>query len=93
MIAFFCAQCGQKFNVKEEFAGRTTKCPTCKQPLTVPDLERTEAWLPNDTIDGSNSSLVQAGVHADVTLPPASAAAGRKSVPELLARQANKGQR
>jgi DNA-directed RNA polymerase subunit RPC12/RpoP len=36
MIPFACTQCGMKFQVKEEFAGRQTKCPTCKHAMTVP---------------------------------------------------------
>ncbi len=36
MIAFSCPQCGMKFQVKDEFAGRTTRCPTCKSSLVVP---------------------------------------------------------
>ena len=36
MISFSCSHCGMKFKVKDEFAGRSSKCPTCKQPLVVP---------------------------------------------------------
>ncbi|MFN4259995.1 MAG: protein kinase domain-containing protein [Gemmataceae bacterium] len=36
MIHFSCAHCGMKFEVKPEFGGRQTTCPTCKQPLIVP---------------------------------------------------------
>jgi len=92
MIAFSCSQCSQKFKVKPEFAGRTTKCATCKQPLTVPMPDHTQACLPSDHIEGS-SSLVQAGVHSTVTLPPATGAGNRMGVHELLTRQVNKGQR
>src|SRR5262249_57864413 len=74
MIAFSCSQCSQKFKVKPEFAGRTTKCATCKQPLTVPMPDHTQACLPSDHIEGSASSLVQAGVHSTRTLPPATGA-------------------
>jgi serine/threonine protein kinase len=93
MIAFSCSQCGQKFNVKPDFAGRSTKCPTCKQPLTVPTPDRRQVFVPKDHIEGSASSLVQAGVHSPVTLPPAKGAGNRKGVHELLTRQVNKGQR
>ena len=31
MIAFSCSRCGMKLKVKPEFAGRQSKCPTCKQ--------------------------------------------------------------
>ena len=42
MIHFACLQCGMKFKVKDEFAGRSTRCPTCKSPVQVPDLSRDE---------------------------------------------------
>ena len=40
MIAFACPQCSQKFQVKDEFAGRAAKCPACKQPVVVPRRHR-----------------------------------------------------
>ena len=67
MIAFSCAHCGMKFSVKPEFAGRSTRCPTCKQPLVVPQ-EATVANPPPSRIDGPLSSLARAGVAADVTV-------------------------
>src|SRR5437868_621782 len=60
MIAFSCAHCGMKLKVKPEFAGRSANCPTCKQPLTVPSPERTQAYVPKDHIDGTPSSVHQA---------------------------------
>jgi hypothetical protein len=35
-IEFSCQACGQAYSVKDEFAGRTTKCRKCSQPVTVP---------------------------------------------------------
>ena len=35
-IEFSCQACGQAYSVKDEFAGRTTKCRKCAQPVTVP---------------------------------------------------------
>lgn len=29
-------KCGQKFNAKDELAGKAVKCPKCKQPLRIP---------------------------------------------------------
>ena len=34
-IEFSCP-CGQSFTVKDEFAGKKTKCPACKAALLVP---------------------------------------------------------
>ncbi len=36
-IDFSCQSCGQSYRVKDEFAGRTTKCRKCSQPVTVPE--------------------------------------------------------
>lgn len=38
MISFACTGCGKKLQVKEEFAGRKTKCPKCGAALSVPTL-------------------------------------------------------
>jgi len=70
MIAFACSHCGTKLNVKPEFAGRQSKCPTCKQPLVVPMPSATVPFVPPQQIDGQESSLVRAGLDAGVTLPP-----------------------
>lgn len=94
MIAFSCA-CGQKFKVKPEYAGRKSTCPTCKQPLVVPTVpEATHAYVPQGEIDGSSSSLDQAGLQSDVTLAPRETKpGGQPSVHELLARRSKKNQR
>ena len=39
-IAFSCEKCGMKFSVPLEFVGRKTICPSCKDPLVVPDPEQ-----------------------------------------------------
>ena len=36
MIAFACPGCRKSLKVKEEFAGRSTRCPACKAQLVVP---------------------------------------------------------
>ncbi len=68
MIHFVCLQCGMKFKVKDEFAGRSTKCLTCKSPVQVPDPSKTIGYVPAENIDGSESSLDKAGVNPSVTL-------------------------
>jgi len=70
MISFHCPNCGFKFQVKDEFAGRSTRCPTCKHPLLVPDASLTRAEVPSGEIDGVSSSLAQAGLPSVVVLPP-----------------------
>lgn len=71
MITFSCYRCGMKFDVKDEFAGRATKCPTCKQPLVVPASSRSAAAVPSGSIGGSRGNLEESGIHAAVTLPTA----------------------
>jgi len=95
MIAFACS-CGQKFKVKPQYAGRNSICPTCKQSLVVPAApEATEAYVPQCEIEGSASSLDQAGLQSEVTLAPRENKlyAGQPSVQDLLARRSKKGHR
>lgn len=40
-IAFACT-CGKGFQVKDEFAGKRTKCPACGAALTVPTAQALE---------------------------------------------------
>lgn len=48
-IPVTCAQCHKSFRVKDEYAGRRTKCPGCSAPLVIPqdDFEA----LPADAIE------------------------------------------
>lgn len=68
MISFSCASCQMKLTVKPEFAGRSSRCPTCKQPLTVPSVDRTQAYVPPQEIAGEESSLARIGHAGSVTL-------------------------
>jgi serine/threonine protein kinase len=93
MISFSCPSCPQKFRVKDQFAGRQAVCPTCKQPLVVPTPDRTQPFNPPQQIDGTHSSVVQAGVDAGVTLAQPVARKGQKPLPELLAQRGQSGER
>jgi serine/threonine protein kinase len=92
MIAFSC-HCGLKFSVKDEFAGRQSTCPRCKRPLAVPAPDRTQAIVPAEQIDGTDSSLAKAGIGDGVTLGDDTSRAGEKSVKELLNRRGKAGTR
>ena len=59
MISFPCPHCGMKFQVKTHFAGRSSRCPTCKQPLIVPAPNQTVA-VARGQIDGTPSSVARA---------------------------------
>lgn len=91
MIAFSCAHCGMKLKVKPEFAGRSSHCPTCKNSLTVPQPSPMQQ-LPEGEIDGTSSSLHQAGVEGGVSLDRAGEVPSQKPIQELLARRTT-GQR
>ncbi len=71
MIAFSCAHCGMKLQVKPEFAGRPSKCPSCKRPLVVPAPAASAASAPPRQLDGTESSLAKAGITGGVTLADA----------------------
>src|SRR5690348_385427 len=100
MIQFHCLQCGMKFQVKDEFAGRSTTCPTCKSPLKVPELSRAEVSLPDASIVGADSSLEKLGANPSLTvaykggqdtsitdlLTRSSSAAGRYLIDKEIAR-------
>lgn len=90
MIAFACSQCALKLTVKPEFAGRSAKCPACKQPITVPRPDATRAYA--GELDGTTSSVARAGIDGGVTLEPP-AKKGQRSLGDLLASRAKKGER
>lgn len=89
MISFFCLNCGLKLQVKDEFAGRSSRCPTCKQPLVVPPPSQTQADVVAGQIDGTDSSLTKAGIDGGVSLQ-GTAGPGRKSLQDLLSHRAKK---
>ncbi len=91
MIAFSCSSCGMKFKVQDEFIGRSSKCPTCKQPLVVPPPDHTQADVAAGQIDGAASSLAKVGHDGGVTLESAAGVgAGQRSVREILSNRADK---
>ncbi len=95
MIAFSCLHCGMKFRVKAEFAGRSTRCPTCKQPLVVPQ-EATIAVAVPLRLDGTPSSLARADFSCDVTLggpKPSGKEPAPPPLAEILAGRSSNGQR
>jgi serine/threonine protein kinase len=94
MIPLTCSHCGSKFRVKEEFAERTGRCPTCKQPLTVPRARAADARVPTGKIEGMRSSLLHAGLEVNVTLDtPSGSRSEQRSVADLLAGHARHGNR
>jgi len=90
MISFSCSHCGMKLKVKPEFAGRSSRCPTCKQPLVVPGTDKTQADVAAGQIDGTDSSLAKAGVVDGGINLGAAACPGQQSIGELLRRRTKK---
>lgn len=87
MIAFACSNCGKTFEVKPEFAGRSTRCSACQQPMVVPSAEATQAYETKFSAPATSSSLADVSFKVGVTLVETrSPNAERRSVRELLAR-------
>src|SRR5688500_8280050 len=96
MIAFRCGQCGKEFEVGDEFAGRTTRCSTCKKPITVPPVDATLAHMSANvpTIgilnEGKGDDASRTSASAGKIVPrlssPCSGNAGRYEMKEEIAR-------
>ena len=100
MIAFLCSHCGMKLQVTEQFAGRSSKCPTCKHPLVVPPASVTGVYSAPQQIDDEGSSLAKAGFDGGVTLEndpkgrkPTAAQKPQPSIDDALANRKKKDQR
>jgi serine/threonine protein kinase len=93
-IAFSCSKCGMKFSINAEFAGRSSHCPTCKEPLVVPSPNAADRYEPRrGRIDGAPSSLAEAGVDGGVTLAGDFATAEALSLQNLIDGNASEGAR
>lgn len=58
MIAFACPGCGTAFAIRDELAGRKTKCPKCEKGLLVPalvaaEVPRTDPAAPAAPLNGT----------------------------------------
>src|SRR5690349_2458939 len=94
MIQLACAHCGMKLKVRDEHAGRSGRCPTCKNVLTVPSAVPGTVAL-QDYHPGTPSSLRQAEIEAGIQLPSPGGEAGNgaSAVADLLAGRARTGSR
>jgi serine/threonine protein kinase len=94
MIAFGCTQCSMKFQVKDEFAGRATRCPTCKIALVVPAPAVTLAPAPAENSAKSVARHAHgAGVTLSISQGEPSVALAANAVSALIARHAANGAR
>jgi len=57
MIRFSCQNCGQKFRMGEDRAGKKGKCPKCKNAIVVPDSQMVaDLLVPDSAADGEQGS-------------------------------------
>ncbi len=75
-IEFSCPGCGQRYKVKDEFAGKSTKCVKCKGAVRVPTPPPPELEAPSADL----SSLL------DEELVPAKPAAAPPALPLVSAK-------
>ena len=68
MIKFHCSKCDKKIGVPPEYAGKLIKCPRCKQPARVPELELEPPEEPTPDYLGSDDLL--GSDHASDMEPP-----------------------
>lgn len=81
--------------MRDELAGRSGPCPTCKNTLTVPAVAAPKS-VPTGQISGMPSSLHQAGLDVGVTIDSPRRTQGneeRSAVADLLAGRARTGGR
>jgi WD40 repeat protein/serine/threonine protein kinase len=77
VIAFTCPQCKSRLSVKDEFAGRSSECPTCRQPVQVPATET--ATLPPATQSSELPALTRPPVETATLPPPAGTHSSERS--------------
>jgi len=57
MIKFLCGKCEKKIGVPDDYAGKLVKCPRCKQPVRVPEIELEPAEEPTPDSLGADDLL------------------------------------
>lgn len=83
MIAFDCPGCRQSFQVKDEFAGRSTTCPQCGARLVVPaQKEIPMARLANDHRGTQRKEIPEALPAAGTCSQPGPPAANVDTTPD-----------
>lgn len=61
-----CKACQASFQVSEQHAGKSAKCPTCQQPLTIPNqnptaLQKNKAATPKSHASAANGAATSKG--------------------------------
>ncbi|HWB09533.1 MAG TPA: HEAT repeat domain-containing protein [Pirellulales bacterium] len=68
-ISVVC-RCGKKFLAKDEHAGARTKCPVCKEPLTIPKPDSARAEAPPRPAQSASPAAPPQPPAAAVGAPP-----------------------
>lgn len=50
ILRFACGHCGKQLSAKPQHAGRSTRCPGCKRPVTVPHPESAPSQAGNPNV-------------------------------------------
>ncbi|MCJ7675911.1 MAG: hypothetical protein MUO33_12290, partial [Sedimentisphaerales bacterium] len=88
MIKFQCKNCGQKFSVSQQHAGKKGRCPKCKNILTVP-----KQYSPMAITEPRNAAHDLTFVDAPETGKVQKKAVRQYAVPDTAAEQAEESQR
>jgi DNA-directed RNA polymerase subunit RPC12/RpoP len=63
-IEFECPSCARRYQVRDEFGGRTVRCKACGSPVAVPSLESNppdEVEIPEDPRDEALAAVIGVG--------------------------------
>jgi hypothetical protein len=85
MIKFHCPGCGQKLAVKDTQAGKRTKCPSCGDPVIIPQMSVETATAPAPQPVFAPVNAPSAAAPAPARAPAAPNPFGFESVPVVAA--------
>lgn len=85
-------RCGQRFRAKDELAGKRLKCPSCGQPLTIPQPRPQSPASPDDPLDlGDLSGFEQSAALPSAPLASAGSDPLQTAKPAFVAGQSQEG--
>jgi hypothetical protein len=79
MINIHCDNCGRKFNVPESGAGKSGRCPNCRQVVVVPILDDNNSFTDRSGVEG-NSKV--SGIDSSLFDIPQMTQTTEKSIPQ-----------
>jgi DNA-directed RNA polymerase subunit RPC12/RpoP len=91
MIQFQCENCGQKFNVPLDSAGKKGRCPNCKNVIVVPKVENATPVANQHAADASEISTRNSILDSRLfDIPKANASDKYKALDDMRKLQAGK---